>query len=225
MIFRNTTDYDDGFLRAMLRWCIKQVEVPKSKLYRGYLREIKFTKCARSYRGLAGGGRVLVRIGAAHHFPANVAWRPCYRSVGMTEWMLDRDAVLVHITAHELAHIRLGRIGNAKNNEHNADSIARYVTNLYLKDRDALMAQWRGTPGPIAEPAPMPEPIRLPVPETPAAIAATSPAPEAKRPPTLQERRAVKAAAMLAKWERKLKIAARKVKAYRRKCRYYARVK
>ena len=51
----------------------------------------------------------------------------------MSEFILDRDETLVHVTAHEMAHIRLERLKRrnpnaAANNEMNADAIARAVT-------------------------------------------------------------------------------------------------
>lgn len=143
MRIKNTTDYPTTFIRAMLRWAIREAEVPKNERNGQYLRLARFTRSSyKHYKGWALAPNITVRIGAPTlTWPVNVAWRAAYRGVNMEQFLLDRTATLVHITAHELAHIRLSRKGY-KNNERNADSLARFVTMRFLKDRAALMARW-----------------------------------------------------------------------------------
>lgn len=215
MQFRNSTDFSDRFIRRMLSWCLRECEVPARPGTggRGKLREVRFTNCRRHYRGRAGSGRVLVRIGPPSlSWPVNVAWAPKYRAEGMTEFLLDRIATLVHVTCHELGHIRLERVSPLKNTEANADAIGRGATHAFLRDRDRLLADWSSLP------------------ETPAAVAAEAVVVElaaarkaVRSTVDLKARRAAKAAAMLAQWQRRAKIAAGKVKKYARRVRYYER--
>jgi hypothetical protein len=96
---------------------------------------------------------------------------------------------------------------DGRHNEGSAQMAERYAVKAFAANRDALLAKWRA--GLV---------------ETPPALAAES-APNFKTllRASIRERRAAKAAAMLARWQRKLKLAKTKCRHYEKRCKYYAR--
>lgn len=69
MKFRNTTDFPDYFLRRLVSFCCKELELPVRNVLAA-----QFTKCRGLYRGRAwwywnGTGRILVRIGGSEGYP------------------------------------------------------------------------------------------------------------------------------------------------------------
>ena len=160
-----------------------------------YVREVALRKSKRRYGGLCRGRRVGLRIGTASQFPAA-------RLYG--DPVVDREECLVWIAAHELGHVaqihersrtrrQFERTGNTGGSERYVERLAQGVLDAFRTDRPALWAAWSAVP-----------------------------APRAKVPTkTIVERRAEKARAMLERWQRKAKLATTKVKAYRRKVRYY----
>ena len=65
MRLKNSTDFDDRFLRRLFGWCCRQLELPAGKV-----REVAVTNCRRAWRGCyLGGACVLLRIGPADSFP------------------------------------------------------------------------------------------------------------------------------------------------------------
>jgi hypothetical protein len=190
--FRNSTGWSDAFLKAMYRWATKVAGIDRP------LRQVQFTKCRGHYRGRAwNSGRILVRVGPGP-WPHNASWRRSYKPQDGSDDIILADAIeaLVHITGHELGHIRDFRRG-AGVSEVSADSRGRMVLRLFRENRDALLAAWS-------------------VKEKPARKTPTA-------GKSIQEKRAEKTQSMLAAWERKLKLAKTKVATYRRKAKYYER--
>ncbi len=191
----NTIDYPDYFLRRMVSWCCKELGLPGR-----YVREVAFRNSRSAWGGMAytNSRRVGVRIGAASHFPSK------YRMRGTRKWfpIADRTEALVMVTAHELAHLLLRRLGNHSRrggglagSEHNTDWHERKVMEAFQLCRVELLTAWNEPPKP-----------RAPHPKL-----------------SLQERRANNAMLLLAKWQLKLKLAQTKVKKYKAQVRYYDR--
>jgi hypothetical protein len=198
----NTTPFPNAFLRRMTGWCARYVEHPVSAI-----REAKFTKTSRGFHGLAWrtGRRFLVRVGPPARFPIKHA------HAGFETTFADPTEALVHITLHEVYHLRqyrLNLIGNRAPIEQPAERRAVLGMQEFRGRRAELMAAW-GMPEAAAAAAPEPEPE--PEPEV---ILTLSPRIQA---------RAERAQAALDRWSRKLKLAQTKVRKYRQRVRYYER--
>lgn len=182
MKIQNTTDFQTTFLRRMVSWCCKQLDLPVRRV-----RKVTFrNRTTTQYSGHAWfSGRIVVSIGTAKVIP-NIEQRLIY---------------LVHITAHELAHIMQGREGSKTRrgggwggSEKRTEKLALQCLDAFKENRERLLADWSK------------ERKRAEKPET-----------------TLQEKRAAEIEKKLAQWQRKLKLAQTKVKQYKRKARYYER--
>jgi hypothetical protein len=157
--------------------------------------EINFRNKGWGYSGHCwiATGRIVVSTGTKPY--------PCggWTQTKATTLVWDLEEALVMVTAHEIAHRWLykhgvrGPRGSRGGGENNAEWHAQQLLDAFRANRDELLSRWQ-TP-----------PQRTPV----------------KPKPTLQKKRAVAAQAMLAKWQRKLKLAQTKVKQYRKKTRYY----
>ena len=63
MKFKNTTDFDDHFLRRMVSWIVKQHGLPAKRI-----RRVEFLNTRHAFRGTAyRSGRMIVRIGKDTH--------------------------------------------------------------------------------------------------------------------------------------------------------------
>ncbi len=191
----NTTDFADHFLRRMVSWCCRELGLPVR-----YVREVAFRNSRSAWGGMAytDSRRIGVRIGDASHFPLKYRMR----GTGIRWPVADRTEAFVMITAHELAHLLLRRLGNRSRrggglagSEHNTDWHERKVLEAFQLCRDELLSAWN--------------------------------APPKKRGPkanlTVQERRAASTANLLIAWQRKLKMAQTKVQKYKARVRYYDR--
>ena len=192
MKLKNSTTFENHFLRRMVAWCAKQVEYPVSKV-----REAQFrNRTRRSYSGHAyGSRRIVCSIGPASRFPLLPDSRP-----GMSnEIVADREEALIAVTAHELTHLHqyLFRRDTGKKRWSELDARWHEVKALreFRANRDALLAEWSKAPA----------------------------AKVAKPKPSIVEKRAAKAAADLARWNKKLKLAQTKVRKLKTRVRYYER--
>lgn len=196
MKIHNTTTWPTEFLRRMASWCCREVEYPSTGL------RVRFGNSRSQYSGLAyiGRNRIGVRVSKDHaRFPC-----PTLRHyTGAQELIADRVEALVHVTAHEIAHLEAHRRrsksrrgGGGGGSEQLTDQVAFTVLRKFRRHRGELEAWWR-------EPA------------------AEKPA---KPRTTAQERRAQVAAMRLAEWTRRAKLAATRVKKYKRQVTYYQRV-
>jgi len=125
----------------------------------------------------------------------NIKYPQSHNRFGVEHNWIDDWEVLVAITAHEAAHAGDWRDG-CRTNERSADRQMQQVVDAFRRDRERLLAHW------LQPPAEKP----------------------AKARPSIQERRAAKVAKHLANWQRKLRLAQSKVRAYKRKAAYYEKV-
>lgn len=197
MKLKNSTDFSDRWLRRMVAWCCREIGLPVRQL-----RRAQFTNTKVAYRGRAWGysRRILVRIGPAEKFPS-----PSWKYGGaMVDACNDRVEGLVSITAHELFHIlqSVERLRRTRK-ERSCVRAENLVRRKFSENREALLAIW----GPMHEP--------------PEVVPPSDPQPKSR--PDLIAKRSAKASKMLSAWERRLKMAKRKVAEYRRRARYYER--
>lgn len=143
MKLRNSTSYQTWFLRRMVSWCCRELELPTS-----HVDAAQFTRCAGIFRGRAWWygqtrGRILVRIcdDQPNDFP--YTGRRNSRSPEYT--LADRTEAIVKVTAHELAHLTL-RHRNRASKEQNTDGLALAVLASFRKDRARLLAAWSEAP-------------------------------------------------------------------------------
>lgn len=203
MRFKNTTDWPDYFIRRMLAWCVKELELPKDQLWHAH-----FGKRSRGcFNGRASicGRKIRVMIGPAEAYPVKGFLYPgrtdeAYRSPDYA----DQIEGLIGVTAHEITHLRqwVARKQSGRRtyerglfNERATRYEERRVLALFQSQREALLAAW----GKAQARA------------------------ELKPKLTAVEKRAIKAQADLARWQRKLKLAQTKVKKLRAKAKYYER--
>ena len=235
MKLKNSTDWPDWFLRRVVSWCCKQLDCPVREIKNVTFRNRSFGMSGRCYIecgnivvSVVSGAeptcvRVLesqragYRVDPAIIDPVAVQAKNGYR-LKVVERLESDDALaelveqferhrltlLVTVTAHEIAHRYLYLQGSKtrKSRRHNrvtsggserqTNRLEQMVVAAFEKQRDKLVAQW-------SEP-----PARR----------------NAKPALTKQQRNERKARELLAKWERKLKLAKTKVKQYRTKCRY-----
>lgn len=215
MKLRNTTDLPTPFLRAMVRWVAKETQLPVSKI-----REINFTKTKRWWRGWACSSmRVTIRIASKEFWEANAPLKN-YSYPGLKKAPVydinDRTEALLQLTAHELEHLYDYSENVRVTRESQVDWRALQTLEKFRAARERLLAEWSSAADrrAAASPAPTPTPATLPTP---------TPTPAAPRP--IVQARADKAAADLAKWERRLKLAKTKVAQYRRRVTYYNKQK
>lgn len=194
MKLKNSTDWTDHFLRRMVAWCCKQIGMPVRVVW-----QAQFRNRHMGYAGRAcyDSHRIVCSIGLAG-FPMSPDDRPGMQN----EAIADRIEALVALTAHELYHLaaRYVPAHRQKTRRHerfaSSEQATRHeevrVLRLFRAERDALIAQW-------------------------------SVEPEKRERPKLsiQEKRTAKAQAALDRWQRKAKLAATKVKQYKRQVAYY----
>lgn len=192
MRLANSTDFDDWFLRRMVAWCCRELGV------KGLL-AAAFTKYSGSFRGRAWccSRRILIRIGGdgrVAYYPMTLKYPG--RKHAPTITIADRTEALLHVTAHEVAHLARWQDGQRRNREARVDGMTLPLLEKFRASRDALLAEWNETPA--AKPV--------------------------KPKPSRAERNEAQARKLLAAWERKLKLAKTKAAGYRRKVRRYERV-
>jgi hypothetical protein len=204
----NTTDYPDRFLRRMVSWCCRQLDLP-----------VKHVRAAR-FRNRSDG------LTSGHAYPGArrfcISLGRCYVWVGattVTKTYPDRLKTgntddLVRVTAHELAHLMLAREGSRTRVSRRYHSVStggsepqtrrheNYVIEAFKGRRGELLAEW-GREAPQEGPSATPE---------------ATPAPAV---PDYVRRRAAKAASYLERWKRRLKVAQTKVRKYRKQVAYY----
>lgn len=194
MKLRNTTDFPDYFLRRLVSWCCRELELPASKV-----RQVTFANSRGAYGGCAylGNLSVGVRIGPPGYFPCKTA----KHYDGLQETLVDRTEGLVAVTAHELAHLEqyrrrtTTRRGGFGGSERLTDAMAFRCLRAFREQRDSLLAEWSEPPA-----------VR-----------------PAKPKPSVVEQRAAKIDADLARWNRKLKLAQTKIRKLKKRAAYYSR--
>lgn len=202
MKLKNTTDFPDHFLRRMVSWCCKELELPVRKV-----RNAAFGNRTNSaYSGHAWYSmRIHISIGPEKFFPTGGHLYPGRTSEAYrTPMMNDRTEALVSITAHELTHLRtydtfrsrpmIRQMRRGIGSERQTQYEMRRLTELFRANREVLLANWNA----VEEKA------------------------ESPKVPAV-EKRAAKVEADLARWTSKLKLAQTKIRKLRQRQRYYER--
>lgn len=182
------------FLRRMTAWCAKEIELPMRQVKVAVFRNSRslWGGCARCWRG-----QITLCVAKVITGPHPTRTHRNRFSVGV---LADRMEILIHVTAHELAHIyqyvekaktRIG--GSLGGGEEATDHLAAAVLAKFRQERDALLNAWN------VEPA---QGLRGPV-------------------LSVTERRALKAQKDLDRWQRRLKLAQTKVRKLKRRVAYY----
>lgn len=187
MKLRNSTSWQDWFLRRVVSWCCKELEM-KQRIVRSCV----FRNSRSSWGGCAYLSRyqISVCIGRDSDFPES---RKSMR--GTPERTLnDRLECLVWVTAHELAHLlqyseRSGtrQGGNQGGSEQATEWFASKALTSFRAMRDTLLSTWNNEPA-----------LRI------------------AAPVDRYQVKLAKAQKDFARWTRKLKLAQGKVKKYQR---------
>lgn len=203
MRFKNSTDFPDHFLRRMVSWCCKQLDLPVRWVHRGTFRNSR-----RSISGHAGRHEFTCCIGPDSAFPSR-EWR---RGGVLVPAFASRIDALVELALHELQHcnqsylrhkpltnFRLGHVtidlpDVSRDIETDAQFAALHGYRAFMANREALLAEWN-----------------LPVER------------KTRQFVSVIERRAIKAANDLDRWNRKLKLAQTKIRKLKARVRYYER--
>lgn len=203
MKLANQTDYPDYFIRRMISWACKQIDLPVKAIRKAVFANTKMSWSRRrkiAYSGRGGSGRIVVRTSNdPKSFPTD-----SFERYGTTHpAFADRIEALVGVAVHECYHCWQSFANNGKawlRSNHHIEAAAVNAENdalrQFQKDREALLEAWNKEPA-----------------YKQAALA----------PPSPIAKRAAKAAEALARWQRKFKLAANKVKKYKAKVAYYAK--
>jgi hypothetical protein len=202
MKLTNTTRWPDRFLRRLISWCCRELELP--------VRQIIGARFGKRRGGRWSGRafgtrRILVRIGDAVTYPTASVYTQQHGAVVFTAD--DPHELLIKITAHELAHCKYPPRSSRRGYEQSIDAHAFHVLRAFREQRAELLALWNA--GSVAT--------------APAGAVESAAARQAvaKRKPHIVTKRAAKAAADLARWERKFKLAKTKLRKLRARVKYY----
>ncbi len=202
MKIRNTSRFQDRFVRRMFSWIVRQLDIPRRDGQRGVVREVWFRNRRYAYSGHCHANRIIVSVGTAG-YPAHASWMRAYKPIDGSDdiWLMDSIEGLVYITAHELGHLQDFRVNSwGRGAEARADAIARKILRDFRERRDDLVEAWNHSEAEAEAPA---EPTAT------SAVAA----------------RELKAISQLARWQKRLKIAQARVKKYARTVNYYEKRK
>lgn len=197
MKLENSTTWPDHFLRRMLAWTCKELDMPVRTI-----RHARFRNSRAAWGGVARSWKGQITT-CVHPDPMRFPAACSTHKAG--ESFADRIECLVAVTAHEAYHIAAALVPDHQQKTRGRSSCASSeaatcvaefkVLDAFRANREALLADWNAAP-----------------------------AMEIKTTVSVQAIRAHAAADKLAKWERKMKAAANKVKKYRRQVAYYNRV-
>lgn len=193
MRLTNSTSWPDYFLRRLVSYCAAKVGYPVRQL-----RAAKFRNSRSSWGGVARPWLKSFTTCVTKNWGPN----PMTTRHGLE--LRDREECLVHVTAHEIAHImqyaeqsKTRQSGTSGGSERATDWHANPVVLDFREHREELLAAWNVMP----------------------ALRTRGPG---KTPEEIRESKAREA---LARWERKLKLAQTKIKKLRARVRYYERKK
>lgn len=201
-------DFPAAFAKRATRWAAGEVGLLMGSL-KGWQIVVSDRLRTHAYRGWCDYRKrkvdVLVRRGLS--FPVCTAHTIAEREAGRDA--NDAVELLVGLLVHELEHARIslltacdGQRWRELQNESRVRAIEWRAILRFRENRDALLAEWSA-----AEPT------------APAAPAPT----RAERLAAVVDRRAARAAELLAQWETKLRAAKTRVAKYRQRVRYYER--
>jgi len=198
--------YPSHVVRRAANWAAKHLGM-EAKVLRTLTVEVGYRK---SQSGLGWGGWyrhsqrivqvLLCRDRAADEYPTSMAHNSEERSAGRD--VHDEWELFVAILAHELEHARCYAVARnweeraRLNHEPRVRAVDWRALLAFREARETLLADW------LRE----------------------KPQRPAKPKPSVVDRRAARAAELLAEWEHRLKMAKTKVSKYRRKVNYYGAV-
>lgn len=208
----NTTDFDDRFLRKLVAWCCRELDIPVRSIRTAKFKQWRTQKFSgRAQHWTKHGkavGDIMVGVGPDKMFP----WTDHGRSPGIkgiVRTLNDRLECLVNVTAHEVRHVAaehyrersrggVGRHRYYASSEQATERSAQKLLAKFRENREQLLAEW----GKLSKQKPA------------AAKPTAADAAEAK------QRHYEK---LLKQWEAKEKRAKTAIKKYRAKVRYYER--
>lgn len=153
MKITNTLEFSDQFLWEMIIWCCRMdnLQMNPGLIFRARFRNSN----TRAYRGRAwmkkNGGWFYIELGTARFFPCE------FQNNGVTTRIEDRIEGLIHVTAHELVHLKQhnlymssqqtttsGRLQNgfAAKMEREAELRATLALELFKRERPTLLDEW-----------------------------------------------------------------------------------
>lgn len=226
MKLKNSTDFSDAFLRRMVSWCCRELELPVS-----YIREAQFRNRQSSYSGHAWPyeRRICVSVGTHRRIERQVdhAERPTHttrfcevrepgKPVIYREFVPDplplekRIDFLVRVTAHECAHLMLSRFGRSMPKDAQKPHGRRKLVHGGSEQQTEwhekkLMALFEANRDALL--AAWNEPV----------------AERAKTTIPISEKRQAKVLSDLERWNRKLKLAQTKIRKLKKRAAYYER--
>lgn len=141
MKLRNSTRWSDSFLRKMVSWVCRELDMPVRSI-----RSARFHKAKNAFNGMAWGwaGKIRVAIG-------DNSSRICETRDGMNEVYADDAELLVYITAHECYHVaarvvphhrQSTRAGRSGSGEAITRAAGWKVLRSFREQRQALLATW-----------------------------------------------------------------------------------
>ena len=195
MRLKNTTDYPDYFLRRMVSWCCKELDLPARAVKDATFRNRRTSPL--SGRAWPWRGRIVVSVMAGEPTEP-VSWGHRF---GIEKVYVDRMEILLSVAAHELCHLRQyvdrgGSRFDVKYRERECDKWAELVLDKFRDQRESLCAEWSVPPRQRS----------------------------VKPSLTVAEKREVNVRKQLAAWESKQRRAKNRVVYWRKKARYYDRV-
>lgn len=142
---QNTTDIPNHFVKKMMSWVCRQVEISPKEVRYMNLKNTKFSFSGTAWRS----GCVVLRVGPESRYPT----RPYYHN-GVPHWFENRIQGLVFVAAHEAVHLwqfqrerkAWHRPKRDADRERQPDSIAVRVLLEFMKQEEELVTEWSVEP-------------------------------------------------------------------------------
>ena len=150
MRFRNTSIYFDHFLKAIMRWCCKELEFSMSEI-----KAANFGHRDIGWRGRANykNMSIWIRTSRIQQFPT----RSHHNERSKTAkpfFYYDEMEVLVNIVGHEIAHLRhhvrsqrlpaIRKLRRKGGTEGDIQAIGNWLIVQFRNDRERLLMEWNG---------------------------------------------------------------------------------
>lgn len=209
MKLENSTTWPDEFLRHMMAWVFRELDMPARTI-----KHARFRNSRSHWGGLARSWKRQISVCVSadeRNFPADCSGH-ARRGRCPPDAYADRMECLIAITAHESYHVAAAHVpahqqktrGRSTFASSEPATCAAHMRVLYAfrANRAALMAEWTATPAPAVI-----------VPEIAQSDAANA----------MQIKRATAAIAKMERWAKRMRAATNKFNKYRRTVRYYER--
>ena len=149
----NTLEFSDQFMLDMISWCcsMDNLQIDPGLIFSARFRNSN----TRAYRGRAwmqkNGGWFYLELGTERFFPCE------FTKYGVTTAVKDRIEGIIHVTAHELAHVKQHRLytdakhttaygrlpnGFAERMEREAELRSTLALELFRRERQTLLDEW-----------------------------------------------------------------------------------